>query len=59
MSMNRKIKLILHPLWQYLNQSILDHQSIWNLNHFWYLYKIQLLRRCWNKQASPKSNPYY
>ncbi|AFZ35334.1 hypothetical protein Sta7437_1776 [Stanieria cyanosphaera PCC 7437] len=56
--MNRKIKLLINPFWYYLNQHLFDHQSVWNMNLFWHLYKIQLLNKCWNKESSQQSHPY-
>lgn len=58
MSMNRRTKLFLAPLWQYLNQPISNDQSVWNLKYFWYLYKVKLLYKCWQKECSPKSSPH-
>ena len=53
-----KMRQIWHPLWQYLNQSIFDSQSqsVWHLRRFWYLYKIRLLERCWQKDSAAESH---
>ncbi|MDJ0636461.1 MAG: hypothetical protein QNJ34_25010 [Xenococcaceae cyanobacterium MO_188.B29] len=56
--MKRKITLFLTPLWQYLNQPLLDNKSVWDLNFFWYLYKVQLLRKCWDKECLPKGSTH-
>jgi hypothetical protein len=41
-------------VWKYLNQPILasKQQAIWNPNHFWYAYQIQLLEHCWQISGS-------
>ena len=56
--MKRKITLFLTPLWQYLNQPLFDNQSVWDLKFFWYLYKVQLLRKCWDKEFLPKGSTH-
>lgn len=55
--MNLKIRQITQPIWEYLNQPIFDPQSVWKPNRFWYVYKIHLLERCWQKE-SPSQNHY-
>jgi hypothetical protein len=57
--MNRNVKLFINPFWQYLNQPIFERKSVWNLDLFWHLYKIQLLNKCWEKECYQKSHPYY
>ncbi len=54
-----KMRKIWHPLWQYLNQSIFNSQSqsVWHLRRFWYLYKIQLLEKCWHKDSALVKTP--
>jgi hypothetical protein len=56
--MTRNFQLILGATWQYLNQPINDHQysSIWEIRRFWYLYQIQMLENCWEKETSSESN---
>ncbi len=54
-----KLRLLTHPIWQYLNQPILDRQSVWDVQRFWYLYRIELLKKCWQQECSQKSHPYY
>ena len=53
-----RIRLIGDPLWKYLNQQLCDRSSVWNLRRFWYLYKVELLRKCWQQDMSQQSNPY-
>lgn len=56
MLMNQKIKLICQPIWQYLNQSLGNPQSVWSVSQFRYLYQIQLLESCWHKESSSESS---
>lgn len=58
--MKTNIKQICHPLWQYLKQPIFDTQaqSVWNIHRFWYLYKIQLLQKCWEKECDTESQQH-
>lgn len=56
--MKRQITLFLVPLWQYLNQPMFEHKSVWDMKFFWYLYKVKLLRKCWEKEFSPKESPH-
>ncbi len=58
-SKNMKLTLITRSIWQYLNQHICDQQSIWSLRSFWYLYRIELLKKCWQQEYSPQSNHYH
>jgi len=51
-----KLTLITRGMWQYLNQRVCDKQSIWSLKRFWYLYRIQLLKKCWQQECSHQSN---
>jgi hypothetical protein len=53
-----KIQQICHPAWQYLNQPIGEplNQSIWNPKQFLYLYKIQLLEKCWQKDSHSQTH---
>ncbi len=57
-SKNMKLQLITRSIWQYLNQRICDQQSIWSLRRFWYLYRIELLKKCWQQEYSHQSNHY-
>ena len=56
--MKRQITLIFAPLWQYLNQPIFDSQSVWDLKYFGYLYRIKLLRKCWEKECLPEDSTH-
>lgn len=56
MSMNLKIKLIAQPIWQYLNQSLGDPHSVWSISQFKYLYQIELLETCWEKEIGSESS---
>lgn len=53
-----KMKQTWHPVWQYLNQPIFtaSSQSVWNVDQFWYLYKIQLLENCWKKEIPSQTH---
>ena len=51
-----KLTLITRSTWHYLNQHIGDQQSIWNLRRFWYIYRIELLKKCWQREYSHQSN---
>jgi len=55
--MNGKMKQIWFATWNYLNQPIFEqkNQSVWKPSRFWYLYKIQLLEKCWQKPCYGKS----
>ena len=55
--MNRKIQLITLLTWQYINQQLGHQYSVWNIRHFWYLYQITLIKRCWEQECSQKSHP--
>ncbi len=50
----RQLKQICHPLWQYLKQPVFqaNSESIWSISRFWYLYKIQFLKNCWEKECN-------
>ena len=51
-----KATLIAHSIWQYSNQRICDQKSIWSLRHFWYLYRIELLKKCWQQECYHQNN---
>ena len=53
-----KAILISHFLWQYLNQPVLDEPSaaVWHPRLFWYLYRVQLLESCWQKNITSESH---
>lgn len=52
-----KVRQVVDPFFQYLNQPIGNSEqcAVWNPNRFWYLYKINLLEKCWLKAAASKS----
>jgi hypothetical protein len=54
------IRQYCHPFWQYLKQPVFNPQSesIWDINRFWYLYKIELLKKCWDKECSSETKHY-
>ncbi|MGK7953546.1 MAG: hypothetical protein AB4368_33400 [Xenococcaceae cyanobacterium] len=56
--MKRKFLLFFTALWQYLNQPLFADRSIWDLKFFLYLYKVNLLHKCWEKECLPKSSPH-
>jgi hypothetical protein len=58
--MESNIKQIFHLLWQYLKQPIFnsENQSVWNIHRFWYLYKIKLLQKCWEKECDTESQQH-
>jgi hypothetical protein len=43
------------PLWQFLNQPVFraSYVPVLNPRRFWYLYQIELLERCFEKQCEP------
>ncbi len=45
-------------IWQYLNQPLFDPHTpmVWEVNRFWYLYKIQLLKSCLDKDSTSHSH---
>ncbi len=45
-------------IWTYLNQPLFDSQKpmVWEIKHFWYLYKIQLLENCLKKDSTSESH---
>jgi hypothetical protein len=44
------------PLWQYLNQPLIDSEKppILNPRRFAQIYHVQLLERCWKKECDAK-----
>ncbi|HAC62151.1 MAG TPA: hypothetical protein DCF68_01110 [Cyanothece sp. UBA12306] len=54
-----KVKQIGSAVGQYLNQPLFDTKKpmVWKLSSFWYLYKIQLLEKCFN-QDKPSERHY-
>jgi hypothetical protein len=42
----------------YLNQPLFDHNKpmVWEINRFWYLYKIQLLENCFHKDIPSQTH---
>lgn len=51
-----KVRQLVDPMLQYFNQPIgkSERGAVWNPNRFWYLYKIELLEKCWLKEAASK-----
>lgn len=47
------------PLWSFLNQPIFNSQIklILNPKHFAYVYRVQLLEKCWDKEYNSKGRP--
>ncbi|EAZ92538.1 hypothetical protein [Crocosphaera chwakensis] len=45
-------------IWTYLNQPLFDAQKpmIWETKRFWYLYKIQLLENCFQKDGTSQTH---
>ncbi|ACB53767.1 hypothetical protein cce_4419 [Crocosphaera subtropica ATCC 51142] len=45
-------------IWTYLNQPLFDPNQpmIWETKRFWYLYKIQLLENCFQKDATSQTH---
>ena len=45
-------------IWTYLNQPLFDPNQpmIWEMKHFWYLYKIQLLENCFRKDITSETH---
>ncbi len=48
-----KIQQLTNAFWQYLNQPIVGspYPSVWQINRFWYLYKIKHLENCLRKDC--------
>ena len=42
------------PFWQYLNQPLFCEKLILNPHTFAYVYRIELLERCWGKECDAK-----
>lgn len=61
LSMWLKIRHLVDPVLQYLNQPVghTDQHTVWNPNRFWYLYRINLLEKCWQKAAANKGQHTY
>lgn len=57
-SMMWKIRHFCFAIWLYLNQPLEGNetQSIWQVSRFWYLYKIQFLETCLNKDINSESH---
>ena len=56
--MKRKTILFLAPLWEYLNQPLFENQSVWDFHFFRYLYRVQLLHKCWEKEFLTKGSTH-
>ena len=61
MPMLTRVRQLIDPVFQYLNQPIgkSEQCAVWNPNRFWYLYKINLLEKCWLKDPAVKSQKAY
>lgn len=57
MPMFLRVRQLVDPFFQYLNQPIgkSEQNAVWSPNRFWYLYRIDLLEKCWHKKAAQKS----
>ncbi|MEM6752994.1 MAG: hypothetical protein AAF630_08510 [Cyanobacteria bacterium P01_C01_bin.38] len=42
------------PFWQYLNQPLFSEKLILNPHTFAYVYRIELLERCWGRECDAK-----
>lgn len=51
-----RIRHFVDPVLQYVNQPVgkADRSAVWNPNRFLYLYKIELLEKCWLKECATK-----
>jgi hypothetical protein len=47
------------PLWPFLNQPVFSGKTklILNPRYFAYLYRVQLLEVCWDKECNSKGRP--
>ena len=56
-----RIKLLCHSVWDYLNQPVFDGESDsqWRPSRFWYLYKLKMLEKCWQKQSATTTHNKY
>ncbi len=50
--MNLQDSKIKFPLWQYLNQPVFSSATklVLNPRDFGYIYRVQILERCWDKE---------
>nr|WP_013322926.1 hypothetical protein [Gloeothece verrucosa]ADN14821.1 conserved hypothetical protein [Gloeothece verrucosa PCC 7822] len=53
-----KIRHFCFAFWLYLNQPLegSESQSVWHMSRFWYLYKIQFLETCLEKDINSESH---
>lgn len=53
-----QLRQISYAFWQYLNQPLFSAEvdSVWKPSRFWYLYKIEFLETCWEKDVSSESH---
>ncbi|MEB3337704.1 MAG: hypothetical protein VKJ46_09595, partial [Leptolyngbyaceae bacterium] len=60
-SMTRQPSRLTFPLWQFLNQPVFSSTSrlILNPRQFWYVYRIQLLKRCWAKNFESEGHHHH
>ncbi len=56
--MTLKYNKIKFPLWQYLKQPVLSGhiKLVLNPYRFAYLYRVELLQRCWTKECDAKGS---
>ncbi len=54
-----RIRLVAHPIWRYFNQQLCNQDSVWNFKRFWFLYKIEFLKHCWQQEVSQETRPFY
>lgn len=54
--MTPKHTKIKFPLWQYLNQALFsrDPKLVLNPQRFAFIWRLQLLERCWTKECDAK-----
>jgi hypothetical protein len=58
MVMKRKIKQIIDPVWQYMQQPVFSNscRSVWHIKTFLRLYNIHFLEKCFKKDISSESH---
>ena len=54
-----RIKLVANPIWRYLNQQLCNQDSVWDFKRFWFLYRIEFLKHCWQQEVSQETRPFY
>jgi hypothetical protein len=59
MAMNQEPHKIQFPLWQYLNQPLFTSKKVFlHPRRFAYFYRVELLKRCWEKQCDAKGSSH-